>query len=327
VAGTAIDAALVTTAEFREAAAALRGLAVRTPLLPSDGLEAVAGVPVWLKPEMLQRGGSFKFRGAYFFLSRLSEAARARGVVAPSSGNHGQAVAMAARMFGTTAVVVMPTTAPRAKRAGAERLGARVILHGTTTEERMALARELCREEGLTLVPPFDHRTIIAGQGTIGLEVVEDCPAVGTVVVPVGGGGLSAGVAAAVKRTRPEARVVVVEPEGSPKYTAARRAGQPVTIDPNPTGLADGLLAVRIGGDTLTHLQAFADEVVQVPDRLLPCAVQFLLERHKVVAEPSGAITVAALLDGRIAPSGPTVCICSGGNMEWDGLRAMLGDG
>ncbi len=321
-----IATSLVSTEELRAAAAALRGIAVRTPLLPSDALEAQAGVPVWLKPEMLQRAGAFKFRGAYHYMNGLSDAARARGVVAPSSGNHGQAVAMAARMFGVPATVVMPVTAPKAKRLGAERLGARVFLHGVTTAERMERARELCRDEGLTLVPPYDHRTIIAGQGTIGMEIVEDCPGVGTVIVPVGGGGLSAGVAAAVKLIRPQARVIVVEPEGSPKYSAARSIGRPVSIDPNPDGLADGLLAVRIGDQTFAHLQAYADDVVQVPDRLLPCAVQFLLERHKVLAEPSGAITVAALLDGRIKASGPTVAVLSGGNIEYEGLRALLGD-
>jgi threonine dehydratase len=162
---------LVSLEDVRRAAEGLRGVAVRTPLVPSEALSERFGVPVFLKPEMLQRGGAFKFRGAYWYVSQLSAADRARGLVAPSSGNHGQAVALAARLFGVRCTVVMPTTAPRAKRAGAERLGARVIFEGTTTAERMAKALEIRDSEGATLVPPFDDPTIIAGQGTIGLEI------------------------------------------------------------------------------------------------------------------------------------------------------------
>jgi threonine dehydratase len=313
---------LVSLDDFRSAAATLRGIAVRTPLLPSESLEARFGVPVFLKPEMLQRGGAFKFRGAYWFVSRLSPAQRAHGLVAPSSGNHGQAVALAAKLFGARSTVVMPTTAPRAKREGAERFGARVILEGTTTAERMAKAVEICEREGATLVPPFDDPTIIAGQGTIGLEIAEDMPDVDLVLVPVGGGGLSAGVATAVKLAAPGARV---EPAGSPKLTRAREAGGPVTIPANPGGLADGLLAVRIGSLNYAHHHAFLDDVVTVGDDALPAAVRFLLDRHKLVAEPSGAITVAALLEGVVKPGRCTVCILSGGNVEWDGLLALLG--
>jgi threonine dehydratase len=316
---------LVSLDDFWAAAAKLRGVAVRTPLLPSEALLAQFGVSVFLKPEMLQRGGAFKFRGAYWFVSQLSEAQRAKGLVAPSSGNHGQAVALAAKLYGVRSTVVMPTTAPRAKREGAERLGARVVLEGTTTAERMAKAKEICEREGATLVPPFDDPTIIAGQGTIGLEIGEDLPDVELVLVAVGGGGLSAGVAGAVKRVAPNARVIGVEPAGSPKLTRAREAGAPVTIAANPGGLADGLLAVRIGTLNYAHHQAFLDEVVTVEDRALPGAVRFLLDRHKLVAEPSGAITVAALLEGVVKPRQRTVCILSGGNIEWDGLQALLG--
>lgn len=315
---------LVSLDDFRRAAATLRGVAVRTPLLPSEALEARFGVPVFLKPEMLQRGGAFKFRGAYWFVSQLSPGQRARGMVAPSSGNHGQAVALAAKLFGARATVVMPTTATRAKREGAERLGARVILEGTTTAERMAKAVEICNHEGATLVPPFDDATIIAGQGTIGLEIVEDLPNVELVLVAVGGGGLSAGVCAAVKRMAPHARVVGVEPAGSPKLTRAREAGGPVTIASNPSGLADGLLAVRIGNVNYAHHREFLDDVITVSDDALRHAVRFLLDRHKLVAEPSGAITVAALLDGVIKPVARTVCILSGGNVEWEGLQELL---
>ena len=315
---------LVSLDDFRAAAATLHGVAVRTPLLPSEALQARFGVPVFLKPEMLQRGGAFKFRGAYWFVSQLKASQRSHGLVAPSSGNHGQAVALAAKLFGARATVVMPVTAPRAKREGAERLGARVILEGTTTAERMAKAMEICASEGATLVPPFDDATIIAGQGTVGLEIAEDLPGVELVLVPVGGGGLSAGVAAAVKRLAPAARVVGVEPAGSPKLTRAREAGAPVTIASNPAGLADGLLAVRIGNLNYAHHRVFLDDVVTVGDDALRHAVRFLLDRHKLVAEPSGAITVAALLDGVLKPVARTVCILSGGNIEWDGLQALL---
>lgn len=316
---------LVSLDDIRRAAAALRGAAVRTQLLRSDALEARAGVPVYLKPEMLQRGGAFKFRGAYWFVSQLSPDERARGLVAPSSGNHGQAVAFAARIFGTTATIVMPTTATRAKREGAERLGATVELAGTTSAERMTRAVEICATTGATMVPPYDHPWIIAGQGTLGLEIGEDLPDVGTVIVQVGGGGLSSGVATAIKALAPNARVIGVEPEGSPKLSKARAAGEPVNIPPNPTGLADGLLAVRIGTLPFAHHQRYIDDVVTVPDAALLTAMRFLLDRHKLVAEPSGAIAVAALLEGFVKPTGPTVCILSGGNIEWDGLQELLG--
>ncbi len=317
---------LVGIDDVRRAAAVLRGVAVRTPVLASEALAAQCGLPVWLKPEQLQRGGAFKFRGAYTFIAGLSEAERARGVVTGSSGNHGQAVALAATMFGVPATIVMPTTAPRAKRAGAERLGARCFYVGTTTAERLAKAEELQAAEGLKFVPPFDDMTIIAGQATVGLEIAEDLPHLGTVIVQVGGGGLSAGVAIAIKALVPSARVIGVEPEGSPKLTRAREAGMPVTIPANPTGLADGLLAVRIGTLNFAHLNAALDDVVTVPDAALPDAMRFLLDRHKLVTEPSGAITVAALQTGRVQAQGETVCVLSGGNIEWDGLLELLGD-
>jgi threonine dehydratase len=295
--------------------------------VPSDPLSSRFGVPVFLKPEMLQRAGAFKFRGAYWFVSQLDAAERARGLVAPSSGNHGQAVALAAQLFGTRATIVMPVTAPKAKVAGAERFGARVVFEGTTTAERMAKAMEIVAQDGATLVPPYDHPMIIAGQGTVGLEIGEDMADVGLVLVPVGGGGLSSGTAAAVKLVAPHVRVVGVEPAGSPKLTRAREAGEPVTIPANPEGLADGLLAVRVGALPFAHHQRYVDDVVTVPDAALRGAVRFLLDRHKLVAEPSGAITVAALLEGLVTPVARTVCVLSGGNIEWDGLRGLLGDG
>lgn len=315
---------LVTLADLEAAAHVLAPVAVRTPLLPADTLSAEIGVPVWLKPEMLQRGGAFKFRGAYNFLSHLDPSARARGVVAPSSGNHAQAVALAAQLFGVPATVVMPTTVTPAKRSGAERLGARVVLAGKTTADRMARAEELVRDEGLAMVPPYDHRMIIAGQGTVGLEIAHDLPDVGTVLVPVGGGGFSAGVATAIKCRAPKARVIGIEPSGAPKLSRARAAGKPVKLE-HSGGLADGLLAVEIGHVTFAHHQKYIDDVVLVDDADLRRAMRFLLDRMKLIAEPSGAITVAALLSGAVKPTGPTAAVLSGGNIEWDGLRELLG--
>ena len=320
---------LVSLADIRAAASALRGVAVRTPLLPADELAETVGLEageLLVKPEMLQRGGAFKFRGAFTFLSRLAPEARARGVVAPSSGNHAQAVALAARLFGVPATVVMPTTVTAAKRAGAQRLGARIELAGTTTADRMARAAELVVAEGLTLVPPYDNHIIIAGQGTTGLEIAEDVPNVGTVLVPVGGGGLSAGVATAIKALVPRARVIGVEPMGAPKLTRAREQGAPVRLA-TTSGLADGLLAVEIGSIPFAHHQAYVDDVVLVDDGALRGAVRYLLDRLKIVAEPSGAITVAALKAGLVVPHGVTVAILSGGNLEWSGLRELLADG
>lgn len=318
---------LVSLDDLRAAARAIAGVAVRTPLLAAEVLSERVGEPVHVKPEMLQRGGAFKFRGAYTFLASLSKAERDRGVITASSGNHGQAVALAAKLFGVPATIVMPTTVPRAKKDGAVRLGARCFYEGVTTAERMAKALEIQRAEELTMVPPFDDLTIIAGQGTLGLEICEDLPNVGTVLVPIGGGGLSSGVARAVKLLAPGARVIGVEPEGSPKYTRARAAGAPVTIPANADGLADGLLSVRIGERNFHHLQASMDDVVTVPDSMLPGAMRLLLDRMKLVTEPSGAITVAALLAGLVKPVGPTVCILSGGNVEFDGLAALLESG
>jgi threonine dehydratase len=323
---TAIASDLVTLDALRDAARVIAPVAVRTPLLPADELSTSLGARIVLKPESLQRGGAFKLRGAYYFLARLSPEERGRGVVAPSSGNHAQAVALAARLFGVPATVVMPTIVSPAKRAGAERLGARIELAGTNTQHRMDRAMEIVAAEGQTLVPPYDHPWIIAGQGTAGLEIVEDLPEVTTVLVPVGGGGLSAGVAAAVKLTAPNARVVGVEPEGAPKLSRARAAGRPVRLE-STAGLADGLLAVEVGAVPFAHHQAYVDDVVTVPDAALRDAMRFLLDRMKLVTEPSGAITVAALMTGTVRAEGTVAAVLSGGNIEYTGLRALLGDG
>lgn len=317
--------ALVTLDDIEAAARGLQGVAVRTPLLPVDALTERFPAGVWVKPEMLQRTGAFKFRGAWTFLSSMSPADRARGVVAPSSGNHGQAVAYAARMYGIPCTVVMPTTVTATKRAGAERYGATVELAGTTSLHRAARAEELATETGAVVVPPFDDPRIIAGQGTLGLEIAQDLEHVGTVLVPVGGGGLSSGVATAIKLRHPHARVIGVEPTGARKLSAARAEGAPVTL-PRTSGLPDGLLGVRIGNRNFAHLERYCDEVVQVDDAAIRCAMRFLLDRMKLVAEPSGAIALAALTEGIVTPTGPTVAVLSGGNIEWTGLMELIAD-
>ena len=322
---TASEIELVTLADIESAARGLAGVATRTPLLPFDTITERIGVPVFVKPEMLQRGGAFKFRGAFTYLSRLAPAARERGVIAPSSGNHAQAVALAAKLFGVPATVVMPTTVTPAKRVGAERLGARIVLAGTTTTERYEKALELAHLDGSTLVPPYDDPAIIAGQGTVGLEIASDAPQVGTVIVQVGGGGLSAGVATAIKERVPSARVVAVEPAGAPKLSRARAAGRPVRLD-KTSSIADGLMAIEIGGLPFAHHQRYVDDVVTVDDALLAPAVRLLIDRMKLVTEPSGAITIAALMAGLVRPNDarPIVAVLSGGNIEWDGLQELL---
>lgn len=314
---------LVTLDAIRAAAHHLRGVAVRTPLLPVDELAERHGFPVFVKPESLQRVGAFKLRGAYTLIRELAESG-ATGVITYSSGNHGQAVAYVARRFGLPALIVMPETVSAAKRSGVERLGGRVVLAGRTSQDRYTRAVEIAAAEGLAMVPPFDHPAIIAGQGTAGLELVEDCPGVRTVAVPVGGGGLAAGVATAVKGLASEAVVVTVEPEGAPTYERARAAGHPVTLE-RTGSVADGLLPLRIGALPFAHLARYADRACLVSDAAIVQAVRYALDRLKLVVEPSGAATLAWLLAqpaGTLA--GPVVAVLSGGNIEWEGLRVLL---
>ncbi len=310
-------AELVTLAEVRAAASRLDGIVVRTPLLRSPALtECFGAAEVRLKCENLQRAGSFKARGGNHFVQRLEHDAVSRGIITYSSGNHAQAVALAARIRGVRAVVVMPTTAPEVKVEGARALGAEVVLRGTTSVERKARAEEIASAEGLTMIPPFDHPDIIAGQGTVGLEIVDEWPEVDTVLVPVGGGGLSAGVSVAVKALRPEARVFGVEPEGGASMSAALAAGEPVFLD-RIDSIADGLVPVRVGDLTFLHLERLADGVVTVPDDEIHRATAFLLNHHHLVVEFSGAATTAAIQSGAVDVKGRNVAVViSGGNLD-----------
>jgi threonine dehydratase len=310
-------AALVTLADIEAAAARIRPAARVTPLLEVPWPTTGAG-RLLLKCENLQPMGAFKIRGAYNMLAQLPQEELQRGVITYSSGNHGQAVALAAKTLGARAVIVMPTTAPAVKVEGARAYGAEVTFAGTTSLERKQRAEELARERGLTVIPPFDHSMIIAGQGTVGLEILEQCPTVSTVLVEVGGGGLSSGVAAAIKQRAPKVRVVGVEPEGAPKMTRSLEAGKVVTLDKTGS-IADGLLTIRPGDLTFEHVRAFVDQVVTVPDDAMIRAIGWLFRNARLVVEPSGSVTVAALMrgvNGVDAASGPVVAIVSGGNVE-----------
>lgn len=316
---------LVSLEEIRAAAARIAGVALSTPLLPFPEVSEELGGEIRLKCESLQRTGSFKIRGAYNFISLLSPDVLPRGVITYSSGNHAQAVAMAARLKGVRAVVVMPTTAPRVKVEGAKRLGAEVVFEGITSLERKARAEAIALEQGLAMVPPFDHPDIIAGQGTTGLEIAEAWPDVDLVLTPIGGGGLAAGVAAALKKTRPGVWVVGVEPSGAPTMRMALDAGRPVTLEKVET-IADGLMPVRAGDFTFAHAQAFLDDVVLVDDGAIRRAAAKLLLQRKLVVEFSGAATVAALLSGAVEAVGKkVVAILSGGNLDPGRLGELVG--
>lgn len=317
----ALRTALVDRSSIEDAHRLVNGVADRTPLFPAHWLSDELGAEVRLKCENLQRAGAFKVRGAYTAIARLSEADRARGVIAYSSGNHAQGVALAARLFGIRAVVVMPTTSPEIKREGARRLGAEVVLEGTTSVERQQRAEAIAAERGLTIVPAFDHPDIIAGQGTVGIEILEDWPEVESILVPIGGGGLISGIAAYVGQTRPDIRVIGVEPESADAMKRSIDAGEPVTIPPART-VADGLMPVRPGDLTFAHTREYVADIVRVSDAAIIDATRRLLRESKLVVEFSGAATVAALLARAFDPNGSRVAaVLSGGNL--DPVRAL----
>ena len=311
---------LVTLDEIRRAAERLRSVALRTPLLAWDET-------TWLKPESLQPVGSFKIRGAYAKISRLTDAERAAGVITYSSGNHAQGVARAARLLGAPATIVMPENAPAIKVAGVERDGARIVRCGPASDERRAVAERLAREEGMTLVPPYDDRDVIAGQGTIGLEIAEDMPGLASVMVPVGGGGLSSGVATAVKALRPEARVIGVEPELAADARDSLREGRVVAWLAEDVGRtsADGMRAQQLGDLPFAHLSRYLDEIVTVTEDEIIDAVRHLATRAHLVAEPSGATALAAHLSGRAGTDAARVVIVSGGNIDAERYAGIVG--
>jgi threonine dehydratase len=275
-----------------------------------------------LKCENLQPMGAFKLRGASNMLAQLTAAERQAGVVTYSSGNHGLAVAIAARDLGIRAVIVVPETVVAVKMDGIRRAGAEVIYAGTTVLDRRQRAEQEAASRGLTIVPPFDHPWIIAGAGTVGLEIVEQLPEVGTVFVPLGGGGLASGVATAVKLLRPDVRVIGVEPAGAPKMSESFAAGHPVTLS-STASIADGLLALRPGDLTFAHLQRYLDRVVTVEETAIAEAVRWIFAEARVVAEPSGAVTVAAAL-AHPGETAPAIAILSGGNVDAERFISCL---
>jgi threonine dehydratase len=316
---------LVTLQDIRAAIPRVSALAHRTPLLPLPG----SALPVFLKCENMQPAGAFKLRGAVNMLQQLTVEARACGVITYSSGNHGQAVALAARALGSPAVVVMPTTAPAIKVAGVRDFGAEVAFAGTTSLERCVYAEREAEKRGLTIVPPFDHLWIIAGQGTVGLEILEQLPEVELVVVPIGGGGLASGVAAAIKLSRPDIRVVGVEPAGSNAMQQSLAAGAPTTVQ-GTRSIADGLLPLRPGDLTFAHVRRFVDDVVTVSEEAIVAAMRALYFDAKIVVEPSGAAALAAVMSGAVSPepgpraSRPIAVVLSGGNVSPADLAALL---
>ncbi len=311
--------ALVSLDDIRAAAARVSSVARVTPLID---VSRQAEQSLLLKCESLQPSGAFKIRGAYNMVAQLTAEERRRGVITYSSGNHGQAMALAARELGAPAVVVMPKTASRVKIEGARSFGAEVIFEGTTSVDRRLRAEREAEARGLTMVPPFDHPWIIAGQGTAGLEILEQLPDVGSVLVPIGGGGLIAGIAAAIKLRRPEVQVIGVEPDGAAAMKASVDAGHPVTLDKTET-IADGLMPVRPGDLTFAHVRQFVDRIVTVTDLQIIDAVLWLFSNAKIVAEPSGAATVAAALTAKPRLRGPVVAVVSGGNIGMDTLEEL----
>jgi threonine dehydratase len=288
----------------------------QTPLLESSALSVLLDGPVFLKCENLQRGGSFKVRGAYLRIARLTEAERARGVIAASAGNHAQGVALAASALGTHATVVMPARAPLPKVAATRSYGAEVILHGTAVEDALAKARDLAEETGSIFIHPFEHPDVIAGQGTVGLEIAEQCPQARTLVLPVGGGGLAAGVAVAASSVLPRARLIGVQAEAVAPVPGSIEAGYPVAVEPLPT-MADGIAVAKPGALTTALLARYGASVVTVTEESLSRALLLCLERAKQVVEPAGAAGIAALLEHQASLfEPPVVIVLSGGNID-----------
>lgn len=289
----------------------------RTPVERSDHLSALAGRPLFLKAEHLQRTGSFKIRGAYYRISRLDASERNAGVVAASAGNHAQGVALAAHLLGVESTIFMPETAPLPKIEATKGYGASVVLGGAVFDDALAAARRHAVETGAIFISPFDDPVLIAGQGTVGLELAEQAPAATTFAVAVGGGGLISGMAVALRALRPGCRIVGVEAEGAASMTAALEAGRPVTLSRVDT-MADGIANKATSALTLAHVEALVDEVVTVSEEDISRALLLLLERAKAVVEPAGAAALAAALAGRLGgkTTAPACVVLSGGNID-----------
>jgi threonine dehydratase len=305
----------ISADDVRAARELLRDVTVTTPILESRSLSAKVGGPVLLKCENLQRAGSFKSRGAYVRIARLTEEERARGVVAASAGNHAQGVALAATLLGARSVVFMPEGAPLPKVEATRAYGAQVVFGGPGVDACLEAAKAYARDNDAVFIHPFDHPDVVAGQGTVGLEILEQRPDVRTIVVPVGGGGLVAGIAAAVKELRPDVRVIGAQAEGAAAFPPSLAAGRPVTVEPAGT-MADGIAVGRPGDLTFELISKLVDSVVTVSEEVLSQALLNCLERSKQVVEPAGAVGVAALLDRPQMFEPPVVAVLSGGNID-----------
>jgi len=315
---------MVSLDEIRAAGNALAGRIHRTPLLSSQALGQRAGCSLFFKAESLQKTGSFKVRGVFNKIRRLDDAERKAGLIAVSAGNHAQALAYAAGREGLKSTIVMPANASPAKAEASRGYGANIVLHGTVFDAFNRM-EELRREHGYTLVHPYDDEAMIAGHGTIGIEILEDVPDVDVVVVPVGGGGLISGIAAAIKQARPGVRVYGVEPFGAAALTEGLRAGKPVRLEKVDT-IADGLAAPATGQHVLEHVNAFVDDVVLVTDDDIRDALRAILQRCKIVVEAAGAAAAAAVLANRIPAirNARVVAVASGGNIDLSRLQALL---
>ncbi len=316
---------MVTLSDIRDAQARLQGVALRTRLIEFDSHRGDRRL--FLKPENQQPIGAFKLRGAYNKIASLPPDQRARGVVTYSSGNHAQGVAFAARALGIPAVVVMPGNAPTIKREATAALGAEIVLVGPSSEERQQRAEELARLKGYAVIPPFNDEQIIAGQGTMGLEILEDLPGVETVLVPVGGGGMLSGIATAIKLSKPSMKVIGVEPELAADAQASFRAGRIIQFEAEQVSRtsADGLRTQSLGEITFAHIRRYVDDIVTVSEDHIRKALRLLVADPKTAAEPSGAVAVAAFLfRGDVLPETKlNVAVVSGGNIERDVLQEI----
>lgn len=306
---------LLTLADIEAARQLLAGVARVTPLEVSRPLTGLLGLPTLLKCEHQQRAGSYKVRGAYTRIARLTDAERARGVVAASAGNHAQGVALAAGLLGARSTVFMPEGAPLPKVSATKGYGASIEYAGNSVDDALVAARDFADRTGAVLIHPFDHPDVIAGQGTVGLEILDQCPDVGTIITAVGGGGLISGVAVAAKALRPEVRIIGVQATGAASYPPSLAAGAPMKL-PGSTTIADGIAVLRPGELNFAHVSKLVDEFVTVTDEELSAALLMLLERHKMVVEPAGGAAVAALLSRTMELAGPVVAILSGGNID-----------
>jgi threonine dehydratase len=314
----------VTLDDVRDAARRIAGVAHRTPVVRSRTLDELVGAQVFVKCENLQRVGAFKFRGAYNAIAHLTPEQLAKGIAAYSSGNHAQAVALAARERGSTAVIVMPEDTPESKLDAVSGYGAEIVTYDRYTGDREAIGRQLAEDRGMTLIPPYEHRHVIAGQGTAALELLEDSGGLDALVVPVGGGGLIAGSAVAAKGTDASIRVVGVEPEAGDDTRRSLAAGARVSIGV-PRTIADGQMATVPGELTFSINRELVDEVVLVSDAEIVAALRFAFDRLKLVLEPSGATGLAALLAGRVQPvPGRVGVILSGGNVGWRRFAELM---